>query len=27
MAICTVDSQPFHTILEGLPAFERMPPR
>lgn len=27
MAIFTVDKQPFHTIPEGLPAFERMPPR
>ncbi|MBB3226068.1 hypothetical protein FHW69_000658 [Luteibacter sp. Sphag1AF] len=27
MAIYTVDIQPFHHIPEGLPAFERMPPR
>ena len=27
MAIYTVDKQPFHVIPEGLPAFERMPPR
>jgi hypothetical protein len=27
MAIFTVDRQPFHVIPEGLPAFERMPPR
>jgi hypothetical protein len=27
MAIFTLDKQPFHTIPEGLPTFERMPPR
>jgi hypothetical protein len=27
MAIYTVDKQPFHLIAEGLPAFERLPPR
>jgi hypothetical protein len=27
MAIFTVDKQPFHQIPEGLPAFERLPPR
>ncbi len=27
MAIFTIDRQPFHHIAEGLPAFERMPPR
>jgi hypothetical protein len=27
MAIFTVDKQSFHHIPEGLPAFERMPPR
>ena len=27
MAIFTVDKQPFHLIAEGLPAFERLPPR
>ncbi|MGE3249787.1 MAG: GFA family protein [Hyphomonadaceae bacterium] len=27
MAIFTVDKQPFHTIAEGVPAFERLPPR
>jgi hypothetical protein len=26
-AIYTVDKQPFHLIAEGLPAFERLPPR
>jgi hypothetical protein len=27
MAIYTLDKQPFHMIPEGLPAFEREPPR
>jgi hypothetical protein len=27
MAIYTVDKQAFHTIPEGMPAFERLPPR
>jgi hypothetical protein len=27
MAIFTVDKQPFHQIAEGLPIFERLPPR
>ena len=27
MAIHTLDKQPFHLIPEGLPAFERVPPR
>jgi len=27
MAIFTVDRQPFHLIPEGLPTFERLPPR
>jgi hypothetical protein len=27
MAIFTVDKQPFHQIPEGMPTFERMPPR
>ncbi|MCA0872914.1 GFA family protein [Seohaeicola saemankumensis] len=27
MAIYTVDQQPFHLIAEGLPQFERLPPR
>jgi hypothetical protein len=27
MAIYTVDKQAFHHILEGLPSFERLPPR
>jgi hypothetical protein len=27
MAIYTLDKQPFHLIPEGLPAFERLPPR
>jgi hypothetical protein len=27
MAIFTVDKQPFHLIAEGLPVFERLPPR
>jgi hypothetical protein len=27
MAIYTLDIQPFHMIPEGLPAFEREPPR
>jgi hypothetical protein len=27
MAIFTIDKQAFHQIAEGLPAFERMPPR
>jgi hypothetical protein len=27
MAICTLDKQPFHMIPEGVPAFEREPPR
>ena len=27
MAIYTVDKQPFHHVPDGLPAFERMPPR
>ena len=26
MAIYTIDRQPFHTIPEGLPIFERLPP-
>jgi hypothetical protein len=26
MAIYTIDRQPFHTIPEGLPTFERLPP-
>jgi len=26
MAMHTLDKQPFHTIPEGLPAFEREPP-
>ena len=26
-AIYTIDKQPFHHIAEGLPAFERLPPR
>ena len=26
-AINTIDKQPFHVIPEGLPAFERFPPR
>jgi hypothetical protein len=26
-AIYTVDKQPFHMIPQGLPAFERLPPR
>jgi hypothetical protein len=25
VAIYTIDKQPFHTIAEGLPAFERLP--
>jgi hypothetical protein len=27
MAIYTVDRQPFHHIADGLPTFERLPPR
>lgn len=27
MAIYTVDCQPFHIIPDGMPAFERLPPR
>ncbi len=27
MAIFTVDQQPFHTLPEGIPVFERMPQR
>jgi hypothetical protein len=27
MAINTLDKQPFHMIPEGLPTFERLPPR
>ena len=27
LAIFTLDSQPFHHIPEGLPSFERLPPR
>jgi hypothetical protein len=27
MAIYTIDKQAFHHIAEGLPAFERLPPR
>ena len=27
IAIYTVDKQPFHQIPEGMPAFERLPPR
>ena len=27
MAIYTVDKQPFHMILEGLPSFDRLPKR
>jgi hypothetical protein len=27
MAIYTVDKQPFHVIAEGMPSFERLPPR
>jgi hypothetical protein len=27
MAIYTIDKQPFHHIAEGLPSFERLPPR
>ena len=27
MAIYTLDKQPFHMIPEGVPAFERQPPR
>ena len=27
MAIYTIDTQPFHTIAEGLPQFERLPSR
>jgi len=27
MAIFTVDKQPFHLIAEGVPIFERLPPR
>lgn len=27
MAIYTVDKQPFHVLPEGLPSFERLPPR
>ena len=27
MAINTLDMQPFHVIPEGVPAYERLPPR
>jgi hypothetical protein len=27
MAIFTIDKQPFHIIPEGVPTFERLPPR
>jgi hypothetical protein len=27
MAIFTVDKQPFHRVPDGLPTFERLPPR
>jgi hypothetical protein len=27
MAIFTIDSQPFHHIPEGVPSFERLPPK
>jgi hypothetical protein len=27
IVICTVDKQPFHLIPEGMPSFERLPPR
>jgi hypothetical protein len=27
IAIFTIDKQPFHHVPEGLPAFERVPPR
>ena len=27
MAIYTIDKQPFHQVAEGLPTFERLPPR
>ena len=27
MAIFTIDRQPFHHIADGLPTFERLPPR
>jgi hypothetical protein len=27
MAIYTIDRQPFHEIPQGLPSFERLPPR
>jgi hypothetical protein len=27
MAIYTIDKQPFHQIPQGLPTFERLPPR
>jgi len=27
MAIYTIDKQPFHHIPDGLPAYERLPPR
>jgi hypothetical protein len=27
MAIYIVDKQPFHHVPEGLPTFERLPPR
>ena len=27
IAIYTVDTQPFHHIPEGMPSFERLPPR
>lgn len=27
MAIFTIDKQPFHVIAEGMPSFERLPPR
>ena len=27
IAIYTVDKQPFHVVAEGVPEFERLPPR
>jgi hypothetical protein len=27
MAIFTAEGQPFHLIADGVPAFERLPPR
>jgi hypothetical protein len=27
LAIYTVDKQPYHQIPEGMPSFERLPPR